>query len=116
MEKGLELFDAWVKSQKEYLETWLKSQKDFMTNWTESLKKLQESFINLGASQEGPGKEMANILNSLFSNMANFTKVLSDETLKMQETWKSTLDKQMEMSREMVKNFPELFKQAGEKK
>jgi hypothetical protein len=116
MEKGLEFFDSWVKSQKEFLETWLKSQKDFLTNWTESMKKLQESFTNLGVSQEGPGKEMVSLFNALFNNMANSAKVFSDEAMKMQETWKITVEKQMEMSREMVKNFSQVFEQQGEKK
>ena len=116
MKKGLEFFDSWVKSQKEFLETWLKSQREFLTNWTESMKKLQESFTNLGGSQEGPGKEVVNLFNSLFNNMANSAKVFSDEAMKMQETWKITVEKQMEMSREMVKNFSHLFEQPGERK
>ena len=116
MEKGLEFFDAWVKSQKEFLDTWLKSQKEFQTNWAESMKKLQESFATLGASQDGPGKEMTNLFNSLFNNMTTSAKVFSDEALKMQETWKITIEKQMEMSKEMVKNFSQFFEQAGGKK
>jgi len=47
MEKGFEFFDEWIKSQKE-----------FLTYWTESIRKLQEAFLNIGGSQEGPGKEM----------------------------------------------------------
>jgi len=116
MEKGLEFFDAWVKSQKEFLDTWLKSQKEFQTNWTESMKKFQESFATLGVTQEGPGKEMTNLFNSLFNNMSNSAKVFSDEALTMQETWKITVEKQMEMGKEMVKNFSVLFEQAGGKK
>ena len=116
MEKGLEFFDAWVKSQKEFLETWLKSQKELMTNWTESIQKLQGSFLNLGSSQEGPGKEMLNLLKPWFNSMANSAKVFSDEVVKIQETSKSAFEKQMEMSREMAQNFSELFKKAGEKK
>ena len=116
MEKGLEFFDAWVKSQKEFFETWMKSQKELMTNWTESIQKLQASFLNLGGYQKGPGKEVLDLFNSWFNNMTNSAKVFSDEVVKIQETSKSTFEKQMDMSREMVKNFSELFKQAGEKK
>jgi hypothetical protein len=116
MEKGLEFFDAWVKSQKEFLETWSKSQTEFLTNWNESTKKLQETFVNLGTSQEGRGKEMTDLFSSLFNNMASSTKIFSDEAVKMQETWKGTVEKQMEMSRDMVKNFSQLFKPVGEKK
>ncbi len=116
MEKGLEFFDAWVKSQKEFLETWLKSQKEFTTNWTESIQKLQASFLNFEGFKEGPGNEMLNLFNSWFKTMANSAKVLSDEVVKIQEASKSTFEKQMEKSREMVKNSFELFKQAGTKK
>ncbi len=116
MEKGLEFFDAWVKSQNEFLETWLKSQKELLTNWTESIQKLQASFLNLEGFKEGPGKEMLNLFNSWFNTMSNSAKVFSDEVVKIQETSKGAFEKQMEMSRDMVKNFSELFKQAGEKK
>ena len=116
MEKGMEFFDTWVKSQKDFFETGLKSQKEFLTNWTASIQKLQESFLNLGTSQEGPGKELLNLFNSWFNTMANSAKVFSDEVVKIQETAKSTFEKQIEMSRGMTKNFSELFKQSGEKK
>src|SRR3972149_5759037 len=82
MEKGLEFFDAWVRSQKEFIETGLKSQKEFMTNWTESIQNLQASFLNLGGFQEGPGKEMLNLFNPWFNTMANSTRVFSDEVVK----------------------------------
>ncbi len=116
MEKGLEFFDVWVKSQKGFLETGLKLQKEFMTNWTGSIQKLQASFLNLEGFKEGPGKEMLNLFNPWFNYMTNSTKVFSDEVVKIQETSKGAFEKQIEMSREMVKNFTELFKQAGEKK
>jgi hypothetical protein len=116
MEKVMEFFDAWMKSQKEFMENWVKSQKEFMENWTEGTKKLQESFVNMGGSQEGPAKEMLNLYNSLLTTMGNSSKVFADEAVKIQETWKNTAEKQMEMSREIVSNFSELFKKAGEKK
>ncbi|MFI5304018.1 MAG: hypothetical protein ACHQYP_04410 [Nitrospiria bacterium] len=116
MEKDLEFFDAWVKSQKEFLGTWSKSQKELLTNWAESTKKLQESFVNLGAAQEGPAKEATNLFNSLFTTMTNSTKVLSEEVEKIQETWKTTFEKQMETSREILKNFSQFFKQTSDKK
>ena len=116
MEKGMEFFDAWVKSQNEFLETWLKSQKELLTNWTESIQKLQASFLNLEGFKEGTGKEMLDLFNPWFNYMTNSAKVFSDEVVKIQETSKGTFEKQMEMSRDMVKNFSELFKQAGQKK
>ncbi|MFI5304019.1 MAG: hypothetical protein ACHQYP_04415 [Nitrospiria bacterium] len=116
MEKGLEFFDAWVKSQKEFLETWSKSQKDLLANWNESTKKLQETFASLSTAKEGPAKEATNLFNSLFTTMTNSTKVFSEEVEKVQETWKTTFEKQMESSREMLGKFSQFFKPAGEKK
>lgn len=112
MEKGTEFFDAWIKSQKEFMDNWLKAQKEFMENWTDATKKLQESFMNLGGPQEGPAKEMFNLYNSWVTTMTNSSKVFSDEALKMQDAWKSSVEKQMEM----LKGFSELFKQPGTKK
>ena len=116
MEKGLEFFDAWAGSQKVFLDTGLKSQTEFLTNWTESIQKLQTSFLNLEGSQEGPGKEMFNLFNPWFKTMANSAKVFNDEVVKIQETSKDTFEKQMEMNRDMVKNFSGFFKQVVEKK
>jgi hypothetical protein len=115
MEKGQEFLDSWVKSQKEFLETWLKSQKEFLANWTESMKKLEESFVNFGASQEGPGKEIGSFYSAILSNMTKSAKAFSDEALKMQETWKINVEKQIDMGREMVNNFSNLFEQAAKK-
>ena len=115
MENGLEFFDAWVKSQKEFLQTWSSSQKEFLAHWNESIKKLQESFAILGVAPEGAGKEITDLFRSAFNNLASSTKVFSDEAVKIQETWKATAEKQMEMSREMVKNFSQLFERAGQK-
>jgi len=116
MEKGLEFFDAWAKAQKEFLDTWSNSQEEFLANWNEAINKLQESFTNMGSAQEGRGKEMTNLFTSLFNNMANSTKVFSDEAIKIHKTWKDTVEKQMEMSRDVVKSFSEMFKQPAEKK
>ncbi|HET6515717.1 MAG TPA: hypothetical protein VFG09_11205 [Thermodesulfovibrionales bacterium] len=112
MEKGLEFFDSWMKSQREFLEKWITTQKEFMENWTDSMKKLQESFLSLGSSREtGQGKEMYAMYNSWVKTMANSSKLFTDEAVKIQETWKNTVEKQMEMSRQMATNYFDLFRQ-----
>ena len=116
MEKGLEFFDTYVNSQKEFVEAWSKSQKELLTNWNESTKKLQETFVTLGTAQEGPVKETTNLFNSVFNTVANSTKIFSDEAVKMQEAFKGTVEKQMETSREMVKNFCQFLKPVSERK
>lgn len=116
MEKALEFFDGWMKSQKEFLDNWVKTQREFLENWAEATKKMQESFLSMGGPQEGPARQMLDLYTSWVNNMVNTSKGYTDETIKIQETWKNTIEKQMEMNREMAKNFFELFKQAGEKK
>jgi hypothetical protein len=45
--------------------------------------------------------------------MANSSKVFTDEAGRLQETWKNAVEKQMDMSREAVKNFSGLFSKAA---
>lgn len=113
MEKLLELVDAWMKSQKEFMDNWAKSQKEFMDSWTEASRKLQESFGKVGLPQEGPAKEMMNIYNSWASTMMNSSKVFAEEAAKIQDSWKVSIEKQMDMSREMLKSLSERFAQTG---
>jgi hypothetical protein len=48
--------------------------------------------------------------------MVSSAKTFTDESGKIQATWKSTVEKQMEMTREMVSNLAEMFKQTAAKK
>jgi len=116
MDKVLEFVDAWMKSQKEFMENWVKAQKEFMENWLEATKKMQESFLKMGAPQEGTAKETQALYNSWLTTMVNSTKVFTDEAERVREAWMNTVEKQMEMSREGVKNFSEAVKKAAEEK
>lgn len=113
MEKMYEFLDALMKSQKDFMDNWLRSQNEFLVNWTEATRIMQESLAGLGGSQEGTTKEMLNLYKSMLATMVDSSKVLTEETGKIQETWKNTVAKQMDMSREMVKNFNDIFKQAA---
>ena len=115
MEKALEFFDAWIKSQKEFMDNWVRNQREFLTNWTEATKKVQESFLTAAGVQEGPGKEMLNVYNSWVNTLVNSSKTFTDEAVKIQENWKGTMEKQMEMSREAMKNYLDLMKAGGRK-
>lgn len=42
-------------------------------------------------------------------------KVMAEGGLKMQEAWKDTIDKQMDLSKEIAKNFFEIFKHHDKK-
>ncbi len=104
--KNVEFFETWFKLQKEFLENWTKSQKEFMETWLEASKKMQESFMNLDGGKTGvPGKEMLTMYNTWYNTMADSSKIFTEEALKMQEAWKTSVEKQMVMGREMFKNF-----------
>jgi len=113
METGLEFFDSWAKSQKEFLETSLKSQEEFRAHWLDTMKKMQASFLQTAGSPENPqSREMLNFFNTWLNSMMNSTEVFSDEVVKIQRTWQKTLENQMEMSKELAKNFSDYFKRA----
>ena len=116
MEKILELVDAWMKSQKEFMENWTKAQKDFMENWMVATKQLQESLLTMGGPQEGPMKDTFNQYKAWFATMEQSSKAFTNETEKMQELWKNAAEKQMDMSRQMIKNYAELFNTTTSKK
>ena len=113
MEKIMEFVDTMMRSQKEFMDNWVKAQKEFMENWIETTKKMQETLLSVGVSQEGATKETINLYKSWLATMADSSKVFTDEAGKIQETWKTSVEKQMDMSREMVKGFSELFKKAA---
>lgn len=48
--------------------------------------------------------------------MVNSLKIFTDEAERVRETWRNTVEKQMKMSREVVKNFSNVVKKAGKKK
>ncbi len=110
MDKVLEFVDAWMGSQKEFMESWVSSQKQFMDNWTMATKIIRDSLLRAGGPPEGKTKEIMELYQSALMSLVDSSKVLSHEAEKIQETWKNTVEKQMDMSREMVKNFSELMK------
>jgi hypothetical protein len=116
MEKAFEFVDAWMTSQKEFMENWVKSQRDFMEKWIEATRQLQETFLTIGGPQEGLMKESFNQFRTWSATMEQSSKAFVDETGKIHELWKNAADKQMDMSRQMIKNYMELFKAASPKK
>lgn len=113
MEKVIDMVDTMMKAQKEFLDSWVNSQKQFMENWTEATKVMQGSLLSLEVPQENAAKEMLNLYKSALTTIVDSTKVLADEAGKLQTTWKNTVEKQMDMSRDMVKNFSGYFQKAA---
>lgn len=116
MEKALELVDAWMLSQQEFMENWVKSQRDFMDTWVEATRQLQETFLKIGGPQEGMMKESFNQYKTWSAKIEQSSKAFFDETGKIHELWKNAADKQMNMSRQIIKNYMELFNTVASKK
>jgi len=90
-----EFFESFLGSQREFLEGWMKTQKDVLDNWLEATRKFQEAFINLGGTQEGtPGRDFLKMYNAWLSTMVNSSKIFTDEISKMQEKWKTTVERE----------------------
>jgi hypothetical protein len=113
MEKIMEFMDALMNSQKEFMESWVNSQKQYMDSLRGAAKTMQESLLSFGGSQEGSTKDLLNLYKSALTTMVDSSKVLTDEAEKIQETWKIAIAKQLDMNRDMVKNFSDLFKKAA---
>ena len=116
MPTGVDFFDAWAKTQKEFLESSLKSQETFRSQWLESIKKTQETFNNTANAYDNPqSKEVAKLFNTWFTSVVNSSELFNDQVLKMQQAWEKALEIQLEQSKELVKGFSEFIKQAETK-
>jgi cytoplasmic iron level regulating protein YaaA (DUF328/UPF0246 family) len=114
MEKALELYDAWLQSQKDFLNNWTGSQKELMDNWLESVKKIQMSFGAV-AGTHGGSQQLFDLFSSWFNTMLNSSKAFTEGITNLQNAWKTTIEKQMEMSREASKHIMDLLSKAGTK-
>jgi hypothetical protein len=117
MDKGLEFFDAWAKTQKEFLETSLKTQEAFRAHWLESLKKSQESFFSTASSVNNPhAQEILKLFNVWIGTMINTSELFNSEVVNLQQSWGKTLENQIEQSKELAKVFSEYLQKAGTNK
>jgi hypothetical protein len=113
MDNGLDFFNNWAKTQKEFLDTSLKSQEVFRLNWLESIKKTQDSFLSIANGYDNPqGKELAKLFNTWFNTVISSSEAFNDQALKSQQSWQKALETQIEQSQELVKTFSEYLKQA----
>lgn len=116
MESQLDYFDAWTNNQKALMGNMLNAQKEMRSQWLDSVQKVQESISKLPGVQDNPqAKEALNVYNTWFNTMLSTTKALGDEALKVQETLNASIEKQIEMGREMVSSLSELSKPAKKK-
>jgi len=116
MDKGIEFFDAWAKTQKEFLDTSLKTQEVFRAHWLDSLKKSQESFFSTANSANNPhAQDILKLFNAWIGTMISTSELFNDEVVKLQQSWGKTLDNQIEQSKELTKVFTEYLQKAGPK-
>jgi hypothetical protein len=48
--------------------------------------------------------------------MVNSSKLMTEEAARVQETWKNAVEKQMDLNRELAKNFSDLFGKTADRK
>ena len=109
METQLDYFDAWTNTQKAFVANILNAQKELRSQWMASVQNMQDSISQLPGVQENPqAKEALNLYNPWFNTMLNTTKALDDEALKVQETLNASIQKQIEIGRELVSSLSEL--------
>jgi hypothetical protein len=115
MEKAFEFYDTWLKSQKDFLDNWIRSQKELMDIWFDSIKKIQLSFSTMAGSQ-GVSPQLLELFNSWFTIMLSSSKAFTEGITNLQNAWKTMIEKQMEMSKEIAKHFFDLVAKAEETK
>ena len=116
MDKGLEIFDTWAKTQKEFLETSLKTQENFRAHWLDTLKKSQETFANTAGATDNPqANEILKLFNAWVGTVINTSELISAEAAKLQQSWSKTLDNQIDQTKELVKVFSEYLQKSSNK-
>jgi hypothetical protein len=116
METQLDYFDNWANAQKAFMGNLLNAQKEVRSQWLDSVQKVQDSIGKLPGVQDNPqAREALNLYNTWFSTMLNTTKALGDEALKVQETLNASIEKQIDMGRELAGSLSELSKPAKKK-
>jgi hypothetical protein len=106
MEKQLEVFDVVTNAQKQVYNNVLSTQKDLRVQWIEGFGKVHAAFATLpGLPETNQTKEALNVFNTWFSSVANSSQSATEEALKIQANWISAYEKQLAISRDVLKNF-----------
>jgi len=109
MSKQIEYFDTLADTQKEIFDSLLSAQKDLRAQWIAAINKTQAAFTSIPGLPETPQtKEALNQFNTWFSTVASSSQNATEEALKTQEYWISTYEKQLAISRDVLKNFIDL--------
>jgi hypothetical protein len=109
MNNMMNMVDSCMKAQKDFMDSCAKAQKEGVERWAEATVKLQEPLRNMAGTQEGPMKDMLGFSSNCMATMMKSAKTVADESGKIQETWMSAVEKQMEMAREMMQKMTGFF-------
>jgi hypothetical protein len=110
MNSVMDMVDSCMKTQKDFMDSCTKAQQDGLERWAEATVKLQKPFLNMVDTQEGPMKDMLGFYSNGLTMMMNSVKTVADESGKVQEAWKSGVEKQTEMAREMMQKMTGFFR------
>jgi hypothetical protein len=109
MENQLKYFDVLANTQKQVFNNLLSAQKDLRVQWIDAISKTHAAFTSIPGLPETPQtKEALNQFNTWFSSVANNSQTATEEALKTQESWISAYEKQLAISRDLLKNFIEV--------
>jgi hypothetical protein len=109
MNDVMEMVETCMKTQKEFMDSCAKAQKVGVARWAEATKKMQEPLLSMMGTQDGPLKDLMGFSSTCMTTMMNSARTVADESGKIQETWKSAAEKQMEMTREMMQMMTGFF-------
>jgi len=116
MDMQIEYFDLLANTQKQALNNLVAAQKDLRNQMLDGISKMQSSLTSIpaipGIAETPQSKEVLNQFNTWFDTMNASTKAFSDQALKTQENWNSAFEKQLDISREVVKSFSGMAKTA----
>jgi len=109
MENQLKYFDALANTQKQVIDNLLSAQKDLRVQWTDAISKTHAAFTSIPGLPETPQtNEALNQFNTWFSSVANNSQTATEEALKTQESWISAYEKQLTVSRDLLKGLIEV--------
>jgi len=106
MNKQLEIFDAVANTVKQVFNNLLSAQQGLSVQWIDGINKTHAAVISIpGLPESMQTKEALNHINTWFNTVATSSQNASSEALKTQESWISAYEKQLTVSREILKNF-----------
>ncbi len=107
----LEYFDIYTNIQKEVFQNLLSMQKEMRVQWIEILNKTQSAITRMpGLPENAQTREALNQFNAWYATMASSSKSATEDVLKTQESWIDAYEKQLAISRSVLRERKVLSK------